>query len=309
MQALQGLGDAEPPPGFAARVVERIETPRWWERVAESLVYPLRVKLPIHAAALVALCLAGLWMFHGSPTLQRAADLRAPAPLERPASATPQAPVAPPASARKDESARHAPRPSSEGKRETATAAREPAGVGQTSAVEESVPAPAVPPPSAAGKTAEAEPAAPRLLRSAQAPVQVRERAQTTLPAGSGTADEIFSAAATAFAAQQYESAIDALRAFLAQYPSDSRAPDARFLLAEAYRASTRYAESRREFETFLRQYPDHRRAPTVLYRYGEVVLLLGDPLGCALLRDALNKHPNAREAASAREMVSARCP
>lgn len=326
MQALKGLGDAEPSQGFAARVVERIEAPRWWERVARGLVCPLRVKLPIHAAALVALCLAGLWMLQRSPELQRVTDLRAPVSLERPASATgPQAPVPPSASERKGEPTQRASKapaqvrpsrlpspvsaPPVEGKHEAPAAAQESVGAPQTPGGQDAGLLPAAPPPVAAEKSAEAEPAAPRLLRSAQAPVQVRERAQTTLPVGSGTADEIFSAAATAFAAQQYESAVDALRTFLARCPGDSRVPDARFLLADAYRAQARYAEAREEFEAFLRQHPDHRRAPTALYRYGEVLLLLGDPAGCAVLRDALNRHANAREAASAREMVSARCP
>jgi TolA-binding protein len=124
-----------------------------------------------------------------------------------------------------------------------------------------------------------------------------------------GTANETFSAAATAFAAQQYESAIATLRAFLAQYASDGRAPDARFLLADAYRAQNRYAEASAEFATFLRLYPEHRRAPSALYRQGEMRLRLGDQAGCGILRDALNRHADAREAQSAREMLSARCP
>jgi tol-pal system protein YbgF len=123
------------------------------------------------------------------------------------------------------------------------------------------------------------------------------------------TANETFSAAATAFAAQQYESAITTLRAFLAQYPSDSRAPDARFLLADAYRAQNRYAEASAEFAAFLRLYPEHRRAPAALYRQGEVRLHLGDKAGCDILRDALSRHADAPEAQSAREMLSTRCP
>jgi tol-pal system protein YbgF len=124
-----------------------------------------------------------------------------------------------------------------------------------------------------------------------------------------GTADEVFSSAATEFAAQKYESAIETLRAFLERYPRDGRAPDARFLLADAYRAQSRYAEASAEFDVFLRQFPDHRRAPAALYRQGEVRLLLGDQSGCSLLGNALNRYPDAREAASARETLAARCP
>jgi TolA-binding protein len=85
--------------------------------------------------------------------------------------------------------------------------------------------------------------------------------------------------------------------------------PDARFLLADAYRAQRRYAEASDEFEAFLRQYPTHRRAPDALYRHGEIRLLLGDQSGCNILRDALNRYPDAPEAAAARETLPARCP
>jgi TolA-binding protein len=326
IQALQSVGDAEPSPGFAARVIERVETPRWWERLARTLVHPLRVKLPLHAAALVALCLAGVWLLQRSPELQRAKDLRAPVPAELPASApSPQASVAPPASAEKDESARRppaapspprpsqlpppAPAPSAAAKLEAPAAARESRDAVQAPRAQDALPMPSPPPPAAAGPSAEQEQAAPRMLRSAQTPVRLPDRARAPLPTGSGTADEMFSAGATSFAAREYESAIDSLRTFLARYPSDSRAPEARFLLADAYRARARYAEARTELEAFLRQNADNRLAPTASYRYGEVLLLLGDPSGCAVLRDALSRHPNAREAASAREMVSARCP
>jgi len=123
------------------------------------------------------------------------------------------------------------------------------------------------------------------------------------------SADALFSSGVTEFAAQRYEPAIDDLRAFLAQHPDDGRVPDARFLLADAYRAQGRYAEAGAEFEAFLRQYPKHPRAPTALYRQGEIQLLLGENSGCKTLRDALNRYPDVREAATARETLAARCP
>jgi hypothetical protein len=83
MHALKDLGDEEPSPDFAARVAERIEAPRWWQRVVTTLVLPLRVKLPIHAAALVLLGLAGLWVSQRSPEIERAAVGHAPAVTQR----------------------------------------------------------------------------------------------------------------------------------------------------------------------------------------------------------------------------------
>ncbi len=96
MQALNDLGDEEPSPGFAARVADRLDAPPWWKRLAAALVFPLRVKMPIHAAALVLLGLAGVWVSQQSPELQRAADVPVSAPAERPAATSPATPPASP---------------------------------------------------------------------------------------------------------------------------------------------------------------------------------------------------------------------
>ena len=337
MQALKTLGDEEPSPDFAARVAERIEAPRWWQRVAATLVLPLRVKLPIHAAALVLLGLAGLWVSQQSPEFQRAAVEHAPAATQR-AAPVPQAapPVVPPTAAKKTEaeSRPSAPSPKTVAPQKSASP---PAGVGTTEGpvaipedkdVAHAPPArmeaarPMVAPPAAALPQAQGEVAQPGRVQLPPPP-DAPAKAESTPRPGSGmsamerrtstpdrrSADSRFSSAVTEFAAQRYEPAIDDLRAFLAQHPDDGRAPDARFLLADAYRAQGRYAEAGAEFETFLRQYPEHRRAPVALYRQGEIRLLLGDQSGCSILRDALNRYPEVREAATARETLSARCP
>lgn len=134
-----------------------------------------------------------------------------------------------------------------------------------------------------------------------------RERA---LPApAAGTGDEVFSAAAADFAAQRYEKAIEEFGVFLARHPTDPRAPDAHFSIADAYRALGRHEESSAGFAAFLRRYPGHRMAPAALFRQAENRLAAADPSGCAMLRDALARYPEALEAASARETLAARCP
>ena len=337
MHALKDLGDEEPSPGFAARVAERIEAPRWWQRAAAALVFPLRVKLPIHAAALVLLGLAGLWVSQRSPEFQRAAVEHAPAATQR-AAPVPQAapPVVPPTAAKKTEAEA---RPSAPSPKTVAPQkpASPPAGVGKVEGpvatpedkdVAHAPPArmeaarPMVAPPAAALPQAQDEVAQPGRLQSPPPPPDASAKAEPTSEPRSGVSgterptstparrsvDDLYSSAVTKFSAQRYEPAIDDLRAFLAQHPDDGRAPDARFLLADAYRAQGRYAEAGAEFETFLRQYPEHRRAPVALYRQGEIRLLLGDQSGCSILRDALNRYPEVREAAAARETLSARC-
>jgi len=337
MHALKDLGDEEPSRDFAARVAERVEAPRWWQRAAATLVFPLRVKLPIHAAALVLLGIAGLWMSQRSPELQQTAVGRAPVATERPSPAPEAAPpVIPPASAKEaDASARPStpppktvapqkspPPPAGVGKVESPAAAPEAKDVAHAPPAGEEAARPMVAPPAAAGSQARSDVADPGRLQSAPPLPEARPKAESTPRAESGvsvmqkrisaparrSADDLFSSAVTEFAAQRYEPAIEDLRAFLAQHSSDGRVPDARFLLADAYRAQRRYAEASEEFEAFLRQYPSHRRAPVAFYRQGEIRLLLGDQSGCSILRDALNRYPDASEAATARETLAARC-
>ena len=339
MQALGDLRDEEPSPGFAARVVERIEGPSWWRRAVEAIVFPLRLKLPIHAAALVLLGVAGIWIAQRSPELRQAADMRVPAPAARAVPTTPpvslpdksmEEPRAetrqvapPPAPLVKPSQPPAAPAPAPPAERgQVPPAAKEGSAAPETSPTREEAFSPAAAPIRKA-KKAESEPTAPTALRSAPAPepsgakVESGLRARPAGPAAEkeaaggsfGSADDLFSAAATEYAAQDYRAAAEHFRAFLAQYPKDKRAPDAQFLLAEGYRAERRYADASAAFGAFLSQYPDHRRAPVALYRQGEVRLAQGDAAGCGILRDALDRYPGLREAAAARSAVAARCP
>src|SRR3990172_2536972 len=73
MRAVSGLGGAEPSPGFAARVRQGIEAPTRWQRAVHWLFFPLRVKVPIQALALVLVAFAGLLIYQRSPELRRAA--------------------------------------------------------------------------------------------------------------------------------------------------------------------------------------------------------------------------------------------
>ena len=340
MQALGDLRDEEPSPGFAARVVERIEGPAWWRRAIEAIVFPLRLKLPLHAAALVLLAVAGIWISQRSPELRQAIDLRAPAPAERSAFTQPPAslpdkvaveprpearptvpPPTPPARTASPPPAAPAPAPFTAEKRGTSSGASIRQGGPEGLAVREGALLPAASPPPPA-KEAEPEPAAAPAPRSAPTPEGSGAKMGSAFqakPAGPkvekkiagspvGTADDLFSAAATEYAAQDYQAAIEHFRTFLAQYPKENRAPDAQFFQAEAYWTQHRYAEAAAAFGAFLGQYPNHRRAPVALYRQGEARLALGDASGCGVLREALDRYPGAPEAAAARGALAERC-
>lgn len=335
VHALKAMADEEPSAGFAARVVQRIEAPRWWQRVVATLVLPLRVKLPIHAAALVVLGLAGLWVSQRSPEPQRATVDRAPSVAQHAAPDAARA-TAPPAGSKTTEAERRSPLPSTKipaprkpaspptgvGTAELPAATQADKGAVQEPRAREEAARPMAASPPALPQV-QGDVARPGRLQTAPSPPDARAETGSTPQTESGvsvmqrsvaapahrSADDLFVSGASEFAAQRYQPAIDDLRAFLARHPDDGRAPDARFILADAYRAQGRYAEAGREFEAFLRQYPDDRRAPVAHYRRGEIQLLLGDQSGCATLRDALNRYPDSREAVSARETLAARCP
>ncbi len=97
MRAVADLGVDDPASGFASRVMERIERPSWWRRAAQLLVFPLPVKLPLHAAALVLLVVAGWWMGREVPEIEQAARVQTPASLPKTAPPAPPAPVPAPA--------------------------------------------------------------------------------------------------------------------------------------------------------------------------------------------------------------------
>jgi len=276
---------------------------------------------------------AGVWISQRSPELRQAVDLGAPAPAERSASTPPPAPFPDKVAVepRPEESptapppappAAPAPAPFTAEKGGTSSGASIGQGAPQGLAVRDGASLPAAAPPPPPAKRTEPEPATARALRSAPNPEGSGAKMESALQAkpaspaaekniagsSAGTANDLFSAAATEYAAQDYQAAIEHFRAFLAQYPKENRAPDAQFFQAEAYRAQHRYAEAGAAFGAFLGQYPDHRRAPLALYRQGEARLALGDASGCRILRDALDRYPSAQEAAAAREALAARC-
>ena len=108
MQAVGDLGAVEPSPGFAARVLSKLEAPTRWQRSFQWLFFPLHVKVPIQVAAVVLVAFAGLLLYQRSPQLRGAIEpSQAPSP---PAVREAPMPAPPPAAGdfpRKDE--RHPP--------------------------------------------------------------------------------------------------------------------------------------------------------------------------------------------------------
>ncbi len=340
LQAVSRLGTAQPSPGFAARVRQQIEAPSWWKRLIHRLFVPVHVKVPIHAVALAILSFAGLMLFQRSPELRREGEVKVvpPASVARQAPPSGSLAPAPPIPEKPVRAKKAVKTPEAYSMAERAEGgAVPPAASAPPSPPQEQAAEPKLAPvpkalDKAAGPSAELQaeekeedmrPPTLQRQRSAPIPAPSQEATPGAAPARplapgatgrlssipSGSADELFSAAVTEYARQEYGRAIERLRAFIATYPQDGRVADARFLLGEAYFSRQRYAEAIPEFETLVREYPDSRRIPVALYRQGLARLALGDRTGCQLLGEVVSRYPQTREAGSARETLTARCP
>ena len=83
------------PLGFVDRVLEAARPLPWHRRLGRRLFQPLRVKLPLEAAAVMLVALGAVYVFQNTPELQQAA--RQEPPVSAPVPVSPPATPAPPA--------------------------------------------------------------------------------------------------------------------------------------------------------------------------------------------------------------------
>ncbi len=341
MLAVSDLGGAEPSLGFAARVRQRIETIPRWQRALYWLFFPLRVKVPIQALALFLVAFAGLLLYQRSPELLRQAEIRqaTQSPVTREAPATMPAPVEPKSDAKLQETASAPPpRATSENERDHAllglrdvakpaerptTPAEPPKGEESSREFRAKTAEPrvttgrlrqAAPPPAESGAVTGPTQIAPKSVppplsasRAREAPAPSQEA--QTFATQTRSADELYFDALADFSRQRYDRSTEDFRAFISQYPRDTRIPDARLRLADAYVAQRRLAEAVQEYESLIREFPGSPLLPAAMLKAGQARLDLGDRSGCEVLRDLTMRYPQAPEATLARETRSARCP
>ena len=83
---LNRLPPAHAPAGFVDRVVEKAYRPSWPRRVADAVFRPLRVKLPLEAAAVVLVGISALYVYQRAPEVHEVARQE---PRESPTIASP----------------------------------------------------------------------------------------------------------------------------------------------------------------------------------------------------------------------------
>ena len=84
------VGEVEAPPGFAAKVLEKAQR-RPWRKLLKTLFFPLHVKLPLEAAALLLIAFGAVLLYRGSPVLQKEIQAPGPPQVQAPPEARPQA--------------------------------------------------------------------------------------------------------------------------------------------------------------------------------------------------------------------------
>ncbi len=71
---LRSVEEARAPAGFARRVIEKVRQEPWPRRLLRSVFLPLRVKLPLEAAAVVLVSTLVLFLSRQSPEFERAVE-------------------------------------------------------------------------------------------------------------------------------------------------------------------------------------------------------------------------------------------
>jgi len=111
---------ARAPVGFVDRVMTQVRPVPWYRRLGRALFFPLSIKLPLEAGAMVMVAFLGVYLLQTTPELKEAARRDSPAPtssppaIERSERSAPS-PAPPPARGREAESKRQAPAPAFSG--------------------------------------------------------------------------------------------------------------------------------------------------------------------------------------------------
>jgi len=167
---------ARAPVGFVDRVMTQMRPVPWYRRLGRALFFPLSVKLPLEAGAMVVVAVLGVYLVQTTPELKDAARHDAPSAssppsIERSAPSAPSAAAPPLARDREKESKRLAlmpQRPPASSADDTQSGARDEA--------QKNVGSP-TPPPAQEPSRTEAPAARSRLSRSTEARESVPEQA------------------------------------------------------------------------------------------------------------------------------------
>jgi len=105
---------------------------------------------------------------------------------------------------------------------------------------------------------------------------------------------------------RQYDASIEALLAFLTDFPQGLLVGNAHYWLGEVYMVQGDASLAAQSFEYVIREFPDHRKIPDALYKAGVAYQNVGDITKAnQLLQRVLQEHPDSSAARLAHERVN----
>jgi tol-pal system protein YbgF len=105
---------------------------------------------------------------------------------------------------------------------------------------------------------------------------------------------------------RQYDASIEALLAFLTDFPQGLLVGNAHYWLGEVYMVQGDASLAAQSFEYVIREFPDHRKIPDALYKAGVAYQNIGDiDKANQLLRRVLQEYPDSSAARLAHERVN----
>ena len=125
----------------------------------------------------------------------------------------------------------------------------------------------------------------------------------TAATTGSDEASQVYELALDMYQRENFETALDTFRRFLAQYGDDVYAPDAQYWLAMTYEKTEDPGNALEEYRRLTELYPDSNRAPAALLRRGTIEAMRGNTaVARRLFTQIESGYPNSPEAPQATE-------
>ena len=107
-----------------------------------------------------------------------------------------------------------------------------------------------------------------------------------------------YRAATEMLRADEHAAAIDALRAFVREFPTSDLADNAQYWLGEAFYDQRDYAQALVEFRTTITTYPDGNKRPDAMLKVGFALLATDEPeLARAQLTSVVDEYPTSEPA------------
>lgn len=120
------------------------------------------------------------------------------------------------------------------------------------------------------------------------------------------TPDSVYKQAQDALKSGDNRKAREILTSFLEQYPSHKLSPNARYWIGETYYLEKNYEQAVLEFQKVIKEFPGKDKVPAAMLKQAMAFRELGDSKSARfVLRELLDKFPNAEEAPLAKELLA----